>query len=198
MTELPGGHRTTRGEARREQILAAAMRAFGEQGFRGASIACIAAQAAISEPGLLHHFASKRELLFGVLEGTESDFQDWARERTAGGRSYCDVLLDIARQHETDTSFIGFFVVLSTESLDPSHPAHDWFRARYDRMRVLFAEWIADDQRRGLVRADVDPTLVSRTVVAALDGLQLQFMLDSGGGSISAPLELYFAGIRSP
>ena len=35
----------------------------------------IAAEAGLSEPGLLHHFASKRELLFGVLQETEARVQ---------------------------------------------------------------------------------------------------------------------------
>ena len=112
------GTRKSRGEARREQILDVAMRAFAEQGFRGASLAAIAAEAGISEPGLLHHFASKRELLFGVLQGTEAEFKAWASDRIAGGRGYTELLLDVARHHETDPSFIRFFVVLSAESLE--------------------------------------------------------------------------------
>ena len=192
------GTRETRGKARREQILEVALRAFGEQGFRGASLAGIAAEAGISEPGLLHHFASKRELLLGVLRGTETQFKAWAREQTADGRGYCELLLDVARFHETDPAFIRFFTVLSAESLEPSHPAHEWFRERYDRTRALFAGWIADDQRRGLVRPEVDPMLASRMIVAALDGLELQYLLAGGGaGTISEPLELYIAQLRS-
>jgi hypothetical protein len=33
-------------------------------------------------------------------------------------------------------------------------------------------------------------------IIAALDGLELQYLL-AGGGSISAPLELYVARLRS-
>ena len=193
------GTSKTRGETRREQILDVAMRVFGEHGFRGASLAQIAAEAGLSEPGLLHHFASKRELLFGVLHETEERFKGWALERAADGRGKCELLLDVARFHETDPAFIRFFIVLSAESLDRTHPAHEWFRERYDRTRVLFAAWIADDQRRGLVRPDVDPMLASRTIVAALDGLELQYLLAGGGArGISAPLELYVAQLRSP
>ena len=192
---LVAGTRKLRGEARREQILDVAMRAFAEQGFRGASLAAIAAEAGISEPGLLHHFPSKRELLFGVLQGTEAEFKAWASHRVAGGSGYTEILLDVARNHETDPSFIRFFVVLSAESLEACHPAHEWFRVRYDRVRELFADWIADDQRRGLLRPDVDPMAASRMIIAALDGLQLQYLL-AGGGSISAPLELYVAQLR--
>ena len=171
------------------------MRAFAQQGFRGASIAAIAAEAGISEPGLLHHFATKRELLFSVLQETETGFQAWAGERIAGGRGHVELLLDVARHHEADTAFIRFFTVLAAESLESCHPAHEWFRVRYDRIRALFAEWVADDQRRGLVRPDVDPMAAARMLIAALDGLQLQHLL-AGGGGIAAPLELYVAQLR--
>src|SRR5687768_6774627 len=132
------------------------MRTFAEHGFRGASLAAIAAEAGLSEPGLLHHFATKRELLFGVLQETEAQFKAWAREQTAAGRGYTELLLEVARFHEADPAFIRFFIVLSAESLEQAHPAHEWFRERYDRTRELFASSIADDQRRGLVRPDVD------------------------------------------
>jgi AcrR family transcriptional regulator len=171
------------------------MRAFAAQGFRGASIAAIAAEAGISEPGLLHHFTTKRELLFGVLHETEAEFRRRASEELAGGRSHIDLLLDVARHHEADPSFIRCFTVLAAESLEACHPAHEWFRVRYDRVRDLFAEWIADDQRRGLVRGDVEPIMASRMLIAALDGLQLQHLLATGGG-IAAPLELYAARLR--
>lgn len=189
------GTRQTRGQARREQILAVAMRAFAEQGFRGASLAAIAAEAEISEPGLLHHFASKRELLFGVLQGTEAEFKAWANDRIAGGSGYTELLLDVARHHEADPSFIRFFTVLSAESLESCHPAHEWFQVRYGRVRELFADWVADDQRRGLLRSDVDPMVAARMIIAALDGLQLQHLL-AGGGTISGPLELYVTQLR--
>ena len=65
----PAGETTTaRGQARREELIDVALRAFAAHGFRGASIGAIAREAGISEAGLLHHFPSKRELLFGVLE----------------------------------------------------------------------------------------------------------------------------------
>jgi AcrR family transcriptional regulator len=186
------GTRKARGEARREQILDVAMRTFAAHGFRGASLSAIAAEAELSEPGLLHHFASKRELLLAVLLETEARAKALAAERDG---DYTGLLVEIARGHEADPSFIRFFLVLSAESLDPAHPAHDWFRDRYDRTRALLAEWIADDQRRGLVRVDVDAALAARTIVAVLDGLELQHLL-AGGGGISAPLELYVSRLR--
>ncbi|MCJ0905474.1 TetR/AcrR family transcriptional regulator [Rhodococcus sp. ARC_M6] len=46
--------------------LAAALEAFVEQGYHGASIRDIAARAGLSVPGLYHHYPSKQALLIGL------------------------------------------------------------------------------------------------------------------------------------
>ena len=77
------------------------------------------------------------------------------------------------------------------------HPAHEWFRERYDRIRKLFADWIADDQRRGLSGTTSTRWLASRTIIAALDGLSCSTCSRAAAPAISAPLELYVAQLRS-
>ena len=47
--------------------LAAALDAFVEQGYHGASIREIAARAELSVPGLYHHYPSKRAMLMGLV-----------------------------------------------------------------------------------------------------------------------------------
>ena len=61
-----GGY--AKGRERRDAILAAANEVFATRGFRGASLATIAKRVGMSEPGLLHHFASKEELLLELLK----------------------------------------------------------------------------------------------------------------------------------
>src|SRR5437762_2821223 len=83
-----------RGRVRREQVLQAAMEAFATRGYRGASLASIAAEVGISQPGLLHHFPSKEHLLVGVLELRHED--DSAQVRALAerpGGSLIDALL---------------------------------------------------------------------------------------------------------
>ena len=172
------------------------MRAFAQHGFRGASIANIAEEVQISEPGLLHHYPSKRDLLFGVLEGSEAQFQAWAATKTDSGTGFEALMTGIARFHEADPAFIRFFIVLAAESLDPSHPAHEWFQRRYDRTRRVFAGWLEADQARGRLRADIDPMLASQLLIAALDGLELQHLLAPADGRIAGPLQLFLDHLR--
>ncbi|TDD52810.1 TetR/AcrR family transcriptional regulator [Saccharopolyspora elongata] len=53
--------------SKREKLLAAAVRLFGERGFQNTSLADIGAAADISGPSLYTHFASKADILVAVL-----------------------------------------------------------------------------------------------------------------------------------
>jgi AcrR family transcriptional regulator len=56
--------------ARREQLVAAAIEIFANQGFHATSMNDIADAAGVTKPVLYQHFASKRELYLALLEET--------------------------------------------------------------------------------------------------------------------------------
>jgi AcrR family transcriptional regulator len=70
------GRRQVESEARRQRILEAARRCFGELGFAGATIESIAAAAGVSA-GLLYQFVRNKEALFEVV--VEELMRDWVR-----------------------------------------------------------------------------------------------------------------------
>ncbi len=187
---------TARANARREHVIGVALRHFAAQGFRGASIAAIASEAGVSEAGLLHHYPSKRRLLFGVLDHFATRLWQPVSELERGGGSFCDALVEGARHHETDPTFIRLFVVLAAESVNPSHPAHEWFKRRYDDVRAHFADRLGSDQERGFIRADADPQVVARLLISILDGLRIQFLLTDGELRIAAPLDTFLDRFR--
>jgi hypothetical protein len=63
---------------------------------------------------------------------------------------------------------VRLYSVLGAESLDPAHPAHAYFQHRYARSRAELAELLA-----GSVD---DPEVAAVQVLAAMDGLQLQWL----------------------
>jgi AcrR family transcriptional regulator len=62
------GKRRLRAEARREQILAAALELFRKQGFEGTTTRQIAAELGMSNGNLYTHFRSKDELLAALMD----------------------------------------------------------------------------------------------------------------------------------
>ena len=195
MLENDGSATTTQGRARREQLLQAALTAFAARGYRGASLASIAGDVKISQPGLLHHFPSKEHLLVSALEYHEDRNTERIQAAIANA-SLADGLLDLARHHEANPEFIRLFVVIAAESVDPEHPAHDWFVERYRRIRALLCAEVAEEQRRGRMTKAIDPDTITQLLMAVLDGLELQHLLDTDEVQIAAPLSALLALLR--
>jgi AcrR family transcriptional regulator len=191
------GATTARGHARRERILVAAKDAFGEYGFRACSLASIAAEAGLSEPGLLHYFTSKEQLLLDVLEMRQQVQGGYVRGLLDGGRhDVLDALLELCRANTADLPLVRLFVILGAESVQGGHPGRAWFVNRYRETRRLIAEALADEQHRGLVAPAVDTGVVAAQIIAMWDGLQLQWLLDPEQIDIVAVLGGYFAQLR--
>lgn len=175
MTELRG---YAKGRERREEILAAADAAFAKHGFRGASLATIAQAVGLSQPGLLHHFPSKEELLLEVLRLRHERQFEWVARRLEEADSYADALLELCAANARTPGLVRLFTVLAAESVDDDHPAHERFRERYRGLRERATARFATEQRKGRLTAEVDPETLAVQVLALFDGLQLQWLLE--------------------
>jgi len=165
-----------KGRAKREEILQAAIVAFAEVGYHGASLREISARVGISHPGLLHHFPTKAALLEAVLEHRDAvDFADIDTD-LAQGRSLFEAILRLVERNALRRPVVEVFAGLAAEATSADHPAHEFFEVRYrdtvSRMRGEL-ERLGD---AGRLRAGVDPAVAARTVVALMDGLQVQWL----------------------
>jgi AcrR family transcriptional regulator len=175
----------TRGEyaksaGRREEILAASVQVFSVSGYRSGSIREIADRVGMSQAGLLHHFASKSELLQAVL--THRD--DIAREQIAasnGWPSGIDLLRAMVELMQTNArtrGLVALYCTLSAEATSPDHPVHGYFRDRYDFVLDVMRQGFEEAREQGALRPGVDPAGAARMMVAIMDGLQVQWLLD--------------------
>jgi AcrR family transcriptional regulator len=178
-------------------VLQAAMEAFATRGYRGASLASIAAEVGISQPGLLHHFPSKEHLLVGVLELRHEADTERVRELAEGpGGSLFDALLELAGRNEQRPGLVRLFTVLSAEGVEPEHPGNAWFVERYRRLRERMTEELAEEQREGRLAADVDARSLATLILAVFDGLQLQWLLDPDEVDMVGTLARLLAHLR--
>jgi AcrR family transcriptional regulator len=175
VTELRG---YAKGRERREEILAAADAAFARHGFRGASLATIAQEVGLSQPGLLHHFPSKEHLLLEVLRYREERGLEYVARKLEEADGYADALLELCAANAQTPGLVRLFTVLAAESVDDDHPANEFFRARYRHLRELVGTRFAEEQRAERWPAEVDPDTLAVQVLALFDGLQLQWLLE--------------------
>lgn len=169
------------GRARREKIIAVATSLFGRVGFHGATMLEIAAECDISRAGLSHHFPTKESLLEAVLETRDrEDLERFRRNGSAGtdGLGILRGMVDLATHNTAVPGIIGLYAVLSAEAGAPTHPAHEYFVARYERIRKGTATALGRARDAGYLAdgVDVDDTAIELT--ALMDGLQVQWLLD--------------------
>lgn len=180
---------------RRDDILDAARSVFADRGYHGGSLREIAERAGLSEAGVLHHFPGKAALLEAVLaRGDEValgivPFGDQSAEASIRG------LIELARWNASEAAGIELYCVLSAEATKPSHPAHDYFVRRYERVRRIFTDAFAELSERGLVRQGVSPEVAARSVMAVMDGLQLQWLLDRDSVDMADVIEVFLSDL---
>ncbi|MFI7695636.1 TetR/AcrR family transcriptional regulator [Nonomuraea sp. NPDC049655] len=182
------------GEARKERILAVALLEFAEHGYRGASLARIAARVELSQAGLLHHFRSKERLLVAVL-----DYRDELDRRRFGpghdghdgGAAALRALADVVDHNARVPGLVQLFSVISGEAVTPGHPGHEWARGRYRRLRADVAAALRAGVERGEFRAGLDAEAHADRLIAMMDGLQTQWLIDPGQVDMAAVFRGY-------
>ncbi|HKS98184.1 MAG TPA: TetR/AcrR family transcriptional regulator [Rugosimonospora sp.] len=163
--------------ARRAAIARAALDSFAEHGYERASLRDIARRAGLTHAGLLHHFRDKDELLAAAL--TERDAQDVRRstEAAAAGLSGAERLTQALRHNLESPELVRTWAVLSAAASSPEHPAHAYFTCRYAQVREAAAAELRD-ATAGQPGTAVDAQTAATLILAVLDGLQLQWLLD--------------------
>ncbi|MFI0036391.1 TetR/AcrR family transcriptional regulator [Streptomyces mutabilis] len=162
-----------KGEAKRREILEAALEIFAKEGYRGTSLRKVAARCNLSLPGLMHYFDSKEDLLTQVLRVRDEAARTRYPEIT-GPESY----RAIVREGANTPGLVELFVSMSAAASDPGHPAHAHFGERYPAIRGAIVEHLRRRMDEGAIRADIPPERLAVVLVAVADGVQLQWLTD--------------------
>lgn len=92
------GPRTRIQERNRARVLEAALDVFSGEGFRGATLDAIAAEAGLSKPNLLYYFASKEEIHATLLDGLVDAWLDPLRALDPEGDPQEELLAYVRRK----------------------------------------------------------------------------------------------------
>lgn len=179
-------------QARREEIIDIARRVIDEEGFAALTLRGVARACNMSAPGLMHYFATLEDLLEAVLErrdaedlaflGTQLTPDTGLLERIDQALPYYDER--IAETHRYDT--------LELEALHPSHPAHEYFENRRER--------VIEGLRPMVEREFADPEAVLALLRAVIIGMRVAPPKDSTLAAGWAPIRRALASLprRTP
>jgi len=166
---------------RTDEILKAATKLLGEYGFQGTTLARVADTVGLTEPGVLHYFPSKIHLLQGVLEyheqkETETYLKKMGDQKKSSAELF-KLLEGLVVENKKIPDLIQLFTVLVSESIRGDHPSHNYFVERYRRGREIYIKQffrLLDPP----IRSDVDLNELATLIMAVMDGLQIQWLLD--------------------
>lgn len=160
---------------RRRELGRAALALVQEKGHRQVAVAEVAERAGVSEPTVFYHFPTKDHLLIAALE----QFDD---EHIRPEGEEAGAIADMGRRAEEGVRrphIPHLYAETVGASVDPEHPANRYVRARQERsMRVICTD-IRRLQKLDVVSGELDAVAAARTLLAAWEGLQLQWLQGS-------------------
>lgn len=158
-----------KGVQRRQEILDRALQVFSERGYDRTSLRSIGEAIGVTHAALLHYFPSKEALLVAVLR--ERD----ARSPSSGHRPFLEELVLGAEHNATVPGLIALYTSMAGTSADAGNDeARAYFSDRFTRIRSRVAAELRADGRFG----EADSIKLASLMIAASDGLQMQWLLD--------------------
>jgi AcrR family transcriptional regulator len=186
MEQTPAGRPARRsypkGVRRRQQILDSVIALLAHRGVDRASLRTVGDAIGVSHTALRHYFSSRDELLVEAYRTHEA--------RAAGdgpptGSSAVSVIIEAAERNRSIPGLVELYATLTTDALQEQHGlTREFVRGRFRSLRAALAERIAEGQRAGGdsgadgLGAGIDPMDAAALVIAASDGLQIQWLLD--------------------
>lgn len=164
--------------ARRMNILLAAFEVFGKAGFRGGTLSQIAEKVGVTEAAVLHHFKTKANLLLEVLDYRDQITAKRMDLENVHPDRFVEVWLDLIKFNSSYPGIVELYSRLSAEATSPDHPAHEFFRIRYQRVTALTLSAVLHMAEVGWLRPERGPEDIARGLIALSDGLQIQWLLD--------------------
>jgi TetR/AcrR family transcriptional regulator, fatty acid metabolism regulator protein len=164
--------------AKRDAILRAAIDVFADHGYFNAQVADVARAAGVAAGTVYLYFRSKDDLLVSIFERS-------MREGLAAGRAAVADLDDprerlrrLARGHLARLGSDRNLAVVFQVELRQSTKFMERFSSTLLRDYLgLIREAIADGQRAGLFRADINPTAAAKMLFGALDEMATNWIL---------------------
>lgn len=177
----------SKGLVTRDAILDAALQLFAQGGYDRTSVREIARQAGLSQAGLLHHFTSKEQLFLELLrrrdQVNERDHTDsHGRPVTVAG------LIQIVAHNALEPDYVRLFVTMMAEGSKGAGVSRDFFDARYRSLLSDLTDDVEAYQSKGIVDPRFDAESIARLLVAAADGLQVQWLIDPSAVDMAGEL----------
>jgi AcrR family transcriptional regulator len=187
----PGRRSYPKGVRRRQQILDSVIALLAQRGVDRASLRTVGEAIGVSHTALRHYFSSRDELLVEAYRAHEARA---AGDGPPAGSSAVSVIIEAAERNRSIPGLVELYATLSTDALQEQHGlTREFVRGRFRSLRATLAERIAEEQRARAGEtgpAGIDPMDAAALVIAASDGLQIQWLLDPDAVDVGRSLAI--------
>lgn len=169
-----------RHQARRLQILDAALTCFAAHGYERTTTALICRTAGIGSGTFFHYFPTKADVLTSIVtHGTEETRAFFAtHEGDADARSVIAAYVEHFLADASDARLPGFVTMVAARMTDPA--VAEVLAADEAAVAAGLQAWVRAAQDAADVRRDVDAARLTRWVVLLLDGFLGRVVADPG------------------
>ncbi|ROQ03951.1 MULTISPECIES: TetR/AcrR family transcriptional regulator [unclassified Curtobacterium] len=164
-----------KGVQRRREILDQTLDVVASRGIDGTSLRAIGDAIGVSHAALKHYFSSREALLVEVLRERDAA-SDRALGDTAGVFTRLAVVAD---RNVSEPALVTLYTTLLGASVESGNEtAREFFAARFDEARGNLVAQLHDELAASGRHSDADLEQVASLIIAAFDGLQVQWLLD--------------------
>jgi AcrR family transcriptional regulator len=180
-------------DARRHEILSGARACFARHGYEGATVRRLEEETGLSRGAIFHHFRDKESLFLAVAEDDAAEMAD-----VVAKHGLVQVMRDLLSEEPDSVDKAGWLgtqlEVSRRVRTDPDF-ARRW-AARSEAVTSATRDRLARQRDAGVLRDDVDLTILQRFLELALDGLVLRLAMGTGAGDLNPVLDLVEEAVR--
>jgi AcrR family transcriptional regulator len=154
----------------RDRVLEIAVQLFNEQGYDATSVADLAARLGLTKSALYHHFASKEQLLSVALDQALSSLEAVLDDPRAQEGAALDRLRHVIRS-AADVLVAQLPSVTLLLRVRGNSPVEQSALERRRLFDQRVTRLVAEAQREGDVRADVDAAVVARLIFGMINSV---------------------------
>ena len=176
----------SRAKRTREDLLEAARRVFANQGYAGATIDDLTAEAGVSKGAFYFHFDSKEDILVALVTDWANEISEGVQELTrTGDLERAGLRAALNRLFSVGNSTWQPRLVLEFLSQAEQHERVGVaLVAAQDAWRTAMAKLISKARRAGVADEGLSPDAIAAALLAIRDGLLMQACLPGSGREI--------------
>lgn len=164
----------------KQNIVDEAFHLFAQQGYEATSIDQIMKRLGRTKGTFYAHFRSKEELFVEIMNQRmrsqhrmiEKEWHEY-EDKENGWRFVEEMIQKLIKYAQAEDWISMFFEFVAHVEKNPDVRAH--MLQMYEEWRSFLSRFFAMFQEKGLLKKEIDPTLLATSLIAVFDGFNLQY-----------------------